>query len=127
MKKSEILILNNQKKHVSISVEVALSDKDRMYGLMNRKSLPENEGMLFIFSREQYLNFWMKNTSIPLSIAYIDAYGVIKEIQDMKPMDASITYPSKYPVKYALEVNLGWFEKNNISSGSRVNINGIKK
>ena len=80
--------------------------------------------MLFIFTHEQRLNFWMKNTYIPLSIAYISIDGKINEIYDMKPLDISITYPSNLPAKYALEVNQGWFARNNISKNCRIIFNG---
>jgi hypothetical protein len=68
----------------------------------------------------------MKNTKIPLSIAYIDASGTIRELYDMKPLDISITYPSKHPVRYALEVNKGWFKKNKIHIGSKIFFNNCK-
>ena len=66
----------------------------------------------------------MKNTFIPLSIAYVDKHGVINEIYHMKPNDSSITYPSKYPAMYALEVNRGWFNKNKITKGNKIIFNG---
>jgi len=91
---------------------------------MFRKNLPSDAGMLFVFESEQRLSFWMRNTYIPLSIAYIDARGVIREILDMAPLDDSVTYPSRYPVKYALEVNRGWFASRGITPGCRVIFNG---
>lgn len=91
---------------------------------MYRSQIDKDSGMLFVFEREQMMDFWMKNTYIPLSIAYIDSRGIIREIYDMKPLDISITYPSKYPVMYALEVNQGWFVKMGINKGSRLIIDG---
>ncbi len=120
----KICILNQKKEQRSIIVELANTVKSRTYGLMYRKKVDLNKGMLFIFKKEKYLSFWMKNVSIPLSIAYIDKNGIIKDIQDMKPFDISITYPSKYPAKYALEVNQGWFKKNMIKEGNKVLLNG---
>jgi len=104
--------------------EIADNDAMREKGLMFRKHLKENHGMIFVFNNSQYLNFWMKNTYIPLDIAYIDARGIIKEIYFMEPLDVSVTYPSTYKVKYALEVNKGWFEKNNITIGTRIIFSG---
>ncbi len=120
----EIRIINSMNKPVTLTAELAITDAEKSRGLMHRRSVPENTGMLFVFSREQSLNFWMKNTHVPLSIAYIDKNGVIKEIYDMKPLDASIHYPSRYPAKYALEVPKGWFARNGVSPGFKLNLDG---
>lgn len=109
---------------VALTVEIADTERLRMTGLMHRKELPRGRGMLFVFDREQRMNFWMKNTLIPLSIAYIDRDGVIREIYDMKPLDISVTYPSAAPALYALEVNRGWFGSNNISAGCKIAFDG---
>jgi uncharacterized protein len=124
LKKCNLIIVNRDKRRIQVAAEIADTQHTRTYGLMNRKSLAKNSGMLFVFNTEKYLSFWMKNTYIPLSIAYIDKKGVIRDIQHMKPLDTSVTYPSKYPVKYALEVNRGWFKKNNIKPGCIVYLNG---
>ena len=100
-------------------VETAVTPQERSRGLMFRESLPKNHGMLFIFESEQMLSFWMQNTSIPLSIAYIDADGVIVDILDMDPFDLTAV-PSSRPAMYALEVNQGEFEKRGIRPGNRV-------
>ena len=119
-----ITIINREGRRVPLRVELAASEMDRQRGLMYRKSLEKNSGMLFVFTRDQYLNFWMKNTYVPLSIAYIGANGTIRDIQDMEPLDTSITYPSRYPARYALEVNRGWFAANGIVPGCRIELNG---
>lgn len=119
-----ITILNNNKKQIKLAVETADTEAKRRYGLMFRKSLDQNRGMLFVFPFEIMLDFWMKNTYIPLSIAYIDKNFIINEIYDMKPLDTSIKYPSKRAAKYALEVNQGWFKKHNITKGCRIILNG---
>lgn len=100
-------------------VETAVTPQERSRGLMFRESLPKNHGMLFIFESEQMLSFWMQNTSIPLSIAYINADGVIVDILDMDPFDLTAV-PSSRPAMYALEVNQGEFEKRGIRPGNRV-------
>ncbi|HZN58530.1 MAG TPA: DUF192 domain-containing protein [Planctomycetota bacterium] len=97
-------------------VEVASDGPSRRLGLMNRPSLPENEGMLFIFPHTAQQSFWMKNTLIPLSIAFIDDSGKILEIHDMKAKDETSTW-SKNGVRYALEVNQGWFDRNQVKVG----------
>ena len=119
-----IFVENKQKNLIMIKVEIADTAKSRKYGLMFRNKLEDNEGMLFIFPKEGHRNFWMKNTSIALSLAYIDSKGVITKIHKMKPLDTTITYPSFSPSRYVLEVNMGWFRKNNISEGCRIILNG---
>jgi uncharacterized membrane protein (UPF0127 family) len=106
---------------VEISVETARTDEERAKGLMYRKVLPDGEGMLFIFDRDQQLSFWMKNTIIPLSIAFISSDGHIIEIKDMQPNDLNSVKSSR-SVRYALEVPQGWFERVNVKAGDVVKI-----
>ena len=119
-----IHIISSQGQKVPLFVELASSPKEQQQGLMNRTNLPENQGMLFVFHNTRFRNFWMKNTRIPLSIAYIGADGVIFQILDMKPMNTRIIYTSRYPARFALEVNRGWFQKHNITPGCRIIMNG---
>ena len=102
-----------------IEVELADTFEKRQQGLMNRTSLDKDKGMLFIFEKEQYLYFWMKNTSIPLSIAYISSSGQIVDILDLEPYSLKLV-KSSYPALYALEVNRGFFKKNGINTGDSV-------
>lgn len=102
-----------------ISAEIADTLEKQQLGLMYRKTLPENSGMIFVYSRDSRKSFWMKNTSIPLSIAYIAKDGTIKEIYDMEPFSKRTT-DSKFSVRYALEVNKGAFEKHGIKPGDKV-------
>ncbi|PJZ55471.1 DUF192 domain-containing protein [Leptospira barantonii] len=95
-------------------VEVVNTQADRAKGLMFRKNLGENEGMLFVFSAPEYLSFWMKNTWIPLSIAYFNRDRRITDIHDMKPNQTTELYHSSEKALYALEVNQGWFAKRKI-------------
>ena len=101
-----------------LKVEIADSESKRTTGLMFRKSLKENEGMLFVFKKEQYLSFWMKNTLIPLSIAYFNKDRRLVDIYQMKPNQTREVYNSTEKVMYALEVNPGWYKKNGISKYS---------
>jgi uncharacterized membrane protein (UPF0127 family) len=104
----------------TVTVEIAATDEARTRGLMYREALAPDSGMLFIFSgEEQYLNFWMKNTSIPLVIAFIKADGIISEIRPMQPFSEE-TIASQEPVKYALEMEQGWFKLHNIKAGGKV-------
>lgn len=104
-----------------ITVEIANTPQQQQRGLMYREKMAADAGMLFIFDQEQPLNFWMKNTYINLSIAYIGKNKKIVDIQDMKATSAIDTqwptYPSAKPGMYALEMNQGWFTKNHIKIG----------
>jgi uncharacterized membrane protein (UPF0127 family) len=101
---------------IPLSVEIANTDEQREYGLMHRKSLDDGKGMLFVFERDQILSFWMKNTLIPLSIAFISADGRILEIHDMEPQDTRSIHSSR-SARYALEVPQGWFNRAGVSVG----------
>ena len=100
-------------------VEIADSEKERAQGLMYRSELGAKEGMLFVFDDEARRNFWMKNTLIPLSIAYISASGTVNEIHDMRPQSLD-DVASKLPAMYALELNRGAFEKFGVSVGDKL-------
>ena len=112
---------NTEGKEVPLYCEVAKTPQERARGLMFRKFLGENEGMIFVYPKPQILRFWMRETSIPLSLAYVSSDGLIVEIHDLKPFDESII-SSSIPVQYAIEVNRGWFQKNHIVEGSRIRI-----
>ena len=101
---------------VEITVEIARTEDERATGLMHRKKLPDGKGMLFIFERDQQLSFWMKNTLIPLSIAFIASDGRIIEIKDMQPQDLNSVKSSR-SVRYALEVPQGWFARAGVQAG----------
>jgi uncharacterized membrane protein (UPF0127 family) len=102
-----------------ISVEVAATPSTRETGLMNRFSIPPDEGMVFVFPQPQPLAFWMRNTYAPLSIAFIDADGRILNIEDMAPRSDD-THDSKGIALYALEMRQGWFRRHGIEAGTRV-------
>ena len=103
------------------TVEVADTQETRGRGLMFRESLPEDAGMLFVFERDGQQSFWMENTRIPLSLAYISRTGEIREIYDLAPLSRR-TVQSTYAVRYALEVNQGTFEKLGIKPGYVIKI-----
>jgi uncharacterized protein len=102
-----------------ITAEVVVTPEQRALGLMNRFSLKPDHGMLFVFERAEPLSFWMKNTFIPLSIAFIGADGRIVNIEDMKPQTED-THWSKGPALYALEMRKGWFAEKGIGPGTVV-------
>ncbi len=102
-----------------IKAEVAADGPSRTRGLMMRERLGPNEGMLFVFDQKAGHCFWMKNTLIPLSIAFLDDDGTIANILDMKPHDESSHCPVR-PVRYALEMEQGWFAKRGLKAGVRL-------
>lgn len=111
---------------VSITLEIAQTDKERARGFMERKHIPDGTGMLFVFEKEQQLRFWMKNTPRPLSIAYIDKAGIIKEIHDLTPFSLE-TVASSFSCMYALEVPQGWFTRAGITVGAALVLSAPEK
>jgi uncharacterized membrane protein (UPF0127 family) len=107
-----------------IEAEVASSNAERATGLMNRPSMPIHRGMLFVFPEAGVQCFWMKNTLIPLSIAFLDDSGRIVQIADMQPQSLD-NHCSAKPVRFALEMNAGWFRSRGLAAGGK--INGLDK
>lgn len=104
---------------LTLNIELADNPISRAYGLMDRKSLNEDDGMLFIFPEKHTHGFWMKNTHIPLDIAFIDDAGKIFQIATMHPSSSKFTHADN-PCRYAIEVNAGWFAKNKIDIGHQI-------
>jgi uncharacterized membrane protein (UPF0127 family) len=104
----------------TLAVELATTPKARVCGLSHRVKLPENHGMLFIYPDLGPRTFWMKDTHVPLSIAFLDDSGLILSIHHMTPMQTAERYRSLQPVRYALEVNQGWFAEHGIGVGDIV-------
>jgi len=102
-----------------IEAEVANAEQSREIGLMFRRTMAANHGMLFVFTRDTLECMWMKNTLLPLSVAFIDAAGVIRNIEDMAPQTED-THCSAGPVRFALEMNRGWFAAKGIKAGARL-------
>jgi len=107
---------------LTLRVEVAATPVARACGLSHRRTISPDQGMLFVYPAPRSLVFWMKDTLIPLSIAFIDATGRILSIQDMTPMEVNERYRSPLPVPYAIEVNQGWFMEQKIQVGDTVKI-----
>ena len=104
-----------------LTVEVPRTSEEFSRGLMFRESLPEDRGMLFVFGEDTQTGFWMKDTSIALSIAFIAEDGTILGIQDMEPLSTEVHQPPG-PYRYALEVNQGWFRRHDFGPGDRVEV-----
>ncbi|PGY06415.1 DUF192 domain-containing protein [Bacillus sp. AFS031507] len=121
---TKMIKVSSGERTTKLTVQVADTQEKRDKGLMFVRKLPKNEGMLFVFSGKTYGGFWMKNTLIPLSIAFLDSDGKILKILDMVPCkeDECPTYDPELFYHYAIEVNLGWFEKNQIKVGDFVKL-----
>ncbi|MDD5270305.1 MAG: DUF192 domain-containing protein [Candidatus Omnitrophica bacterium] len=104
----------------ALKVELARTQEQREAGLMHRRELGEDEGMLFLYDRPQQMMMYMKDTHIPLSVAFIDSAGVILEIRDMAPLDETPVLSVSRKIRFALEANRGWFAKNGIAPGATV-------
>ena len=102
-----------------INAQVAAKPEQREIGLMFRTDMPQHEGMLFVFENPSRLCFWMKNTLLPLTAAFVADDGVVVNLEDMKPQTTE-SHCSTKPVRYVLEMNKGWFAKRGIKPGSKI-------
>ena len=102
-----------------IDTQVALTPEQRQIGLMFRKEMPQHEGMIFVFEQPAQQCFWMKNTLLPLTAAFVADDGTIVNMADMKPQTLD-SHCSSQPVRYVLEMNKGWFAKKGIKAGSKL-------
>lgn len=102
-----------------IDTQLAVTSEQREIGLMFRKEMPQNEGMLFVFESPTRLCFWMKNTLLPLTAAFVADDGTIVNLENMKPQTTD-SHCSAKPVRFVLEMNQGWFAKKGVKPGSRI-------
>jgi uncharacterized membrane protein (UPF0127 family) len=109
-----------------IDAQVALSPDQRATGLMYRKQMPQQEGMLFVFEEPGVQCFWMKNTMLPLTAAFVSDDGEIVNLADMKPQTTD-SHCSSRPVRFVLEMNQGWFSKKGIKPGTRLSGEPFRK
>jgi uncharacterized protein len=108
-----------------VRMQVAALPAEVQRGLMHRKSLGADEGMLFVFMRPQPLGFWMRNTTIPLDIGYIAPNGELREIYALHPLDEVTVQSRGRELQFALEVNQGWFRQNNVKPGARLDLKAV--
>ncbi|AMO38931.1 hypothetical protein AC731_001045 [Thauera humireducens] len=99
-----------------IEAEVAHTFQNRQIGLMNRRTMPQHQGMVFVFPEDARHCMWMKNTYLPLSVAFLDAHGKVINIEDMQPQTED-NHCAAAPARFALEMNLGWFRERGIKPG----------
>lgn len=102
-----------------IDAQLAQTPQQHQIGLMNRKDMPQQEGMLFVFEQAATQCFWMKNTLMPLTAAFVASDGTIVNLADMKPQTEN-SHCSEKPVRYVLEMNQGWFAKNGLKAGTKL-------
>lgn len=119
--------ISGQSGDIEFKVEIADDPNERSRGLMDRNSMKDDEGMFFIFEKSDYVNFWMKNTLIPLDMIFIDQnYKIAHISNDVKPCPKGVLncplYPSELPVKYVLEINAGLSKKHGFKNGDLVNL-----
>jgi len=107
-----------------IEAEVAATQANRIRGLMQRRTMPQNRGMLFVFTEAERHCMWMKNTFLPLSVAFMDEEGRILNVEDMLPQTED-NHCAARPARFALEMNLGWFRQKGLAAGTR--INGVER
>ncbi|MGI8554183.1 MAG: DUF192 domain-containing protein [Dehalococcoidia bacterium] len=115
----------------SFGVEIEANDAQREHGLMNVRSLPADQGQIFVFqdvapNQDVLVSFWMHDTLVPLSIAFISGDGHVQEIQDMAPESDTIHTPQR-PYRYAIEANQGWYARHGVQAGSAVDLSAVTK
>jgi len=111
----------------TILAEIAVTPAQTSRGLMFRRQLPENQGMLFVFAEPRQLAFWMRNTTIPLDIGYFDVTGELREIYPLHPRVERPVVSRGTNMRYALEANRGWYEREGVKVGSRLNLDDVAR
>ncbi len=108
-----------------IETRLAVKESEMKRGLMYRKSMGSNRGMLFVYEQAGQLSFWMRNTFIPLDIGFFDANGVLKEIRRMYPHDETSIRSKDETIQFALEANAGWFRENGVKPGAKMDLQAV--
>ncbi|MBE6411010.1 MAG: DUF192 domain-containing protein [Opitutales bacterium] len=112
------LSINN----VPFKAQIAVFDSEKMRGLMFRESLPENNGMVFVYDTPTQASFWMKNTLIPLDIGFFDKNGILTEVKKLYPQNLDAVKSSRNDILFCIEMNAGWFDKNNVKSSAKLDM-----
>ncbi len=110
-----------------INAQIAITQTQKNRGLMYRESLPKNDAMIFVFETPKKMAFWMKNTEIPLDIAFLTKDGKITEIKKMYPHDLNATESHRSDILYCIETNINWFSQNNVSVGDYLDMQAFNK
>lgn len=125
LNRASVSFVNSKDETVQMTVEIANDEPSRQLGLMYRASMPADEGMLFDFGSDTTSTFWMANTILPLSIAFIKVDGTVLDIQDMQPLDQN-TVSAPGPYRYALEANQGFYRAHSIVPGNHATLPGAQ-
>jgi len=110
----------------TLRLQLAVSPNEMMRGLMERRDLKSDEGMLFVYSKPQVMSFWMRNTPLPLDIGFFDASGQLREHYPLYPFDETRVQSRSESLQFALEVNQGWFRENRISRGAMLDLKAVR-
>lgn len=108
-----------------VKMQLAVKPREMEHGLMERRDLKSDEGMLFIYERPQQMSFWMRNTPTPLDIGFFSAEGVLKEVYQMYPFDETPVQSRGAELKFALEMNQGWFAANEVKPGAKMDLKAL--
>jgi len=109
----------------TVQMQVAAKAPEVQKGLMFRKSMAEDEGMLFVFTAPQQQSFWMRNTTLPLDIGFFDPAGELKEIYPMYPLDERLVRSRSRNIQFCLEMNQGWFKRNDVKPGAKLDLKAV--
>lgn len=109
----------------TVQVQIAASAEEQQKGLMFRKSMGEDEGMLFVFTNPQQHGFWMRNTTLPLDIGYFEPSGELKEIYPLHPLDERPVASRSRNIQFALEMNQGWFKRHEVKPGAKLDLKAV--
>lgn len=112
---------------IPLNLQLALNQSEQAKGLMYRDSIPENHGMLFLFERPGPRAFWMRNTRIPLDLAYFDTNGCLLEIHKLYPYNENAVPSRSHEILIVVETNQGWFQRNNVKPGAKINLKALKQ
>ena len=109
----------------TVQMQIAALPSEQQKGLMFRKTMGADEGMLFVFTAPQPQGFWMRNTTLPLDIGYIDGAGELKEIYPMYPLDEKTVSSRSRSIQFCLEMNQGWFKQNGVTAGAKLDLKAV--
>lgn len=111
----------------TVKMQLAVRPEEQQRGLMHRKSLGPDEGMLFVFPHRQPMAFWMRNTTLPLDIGYLDSDGVLREIYPLHPLDERSVASRSRELQFALEMNQGWFKDRGVKPGDKLDLAALRE
>jgi uncharacterized membrane protein (UPF0127 family) len=109
----------------TVRMQLAVTDVEQERGLMERRDLGADDGMLFVYARPQQMHFWMRNTPTPLDIGFFDSTGVLREVYPMQPYDESTISSRRDDIKFPLEMNQGWFSRNGVRPGTQLDLKAL--